>query len=175
MKPARRIHIDRAADAERARAAEAIPVPVEGIITAAEVALARNHHDSLVSSMAIWDRGQRIVGMNTGTSLRRVRFAAAHAYGHLVLHEHRRMTICHQIGLDQEPSPADATPGEETEATWFAGTLLMPADTLRAELVREYALGHESKDALIDALCRTFEVSPEAMGWRLISLSLASG
>ena len=175
MKPAVRTRIDRLAVTERARADPTIPVPVEEILRSAGVALSHNHHDSYVAGMALRQGSMRIVGVNTRTSPRRTRFAAAHAYGHLLLHPHRDLTVCHQIAVDLEPAAADATPVEEVEATWFAGALLMPAGALRAELGREYTtVEHLSRDALIEALARLFAVSPEAMGWRLVSLGFTS-
>ena len=148
-----------------------IPVPVETILAAAGVAVGRNHDDSDLSGFACRHGSRRIVGINTRTSPRRQRFALAHAFGHLLLHE-SDLVVCHSIRLNLPVYGARATDGQESVADRFAGALLMPRDLLVEALAVAIDDAHDSRDALIGALARRFEVSAEAMGWRLISLNL---
>lgn len=152
-----------------ARHSTTIPVQVELIVRAEGFQIGRNGHDSDASSFA-WRAG-RVVGVNTRTSPRRERFATAHAFGHMLLHD-RPLIVCHSIRLALEPSPCTPTLDMEDAADRFAGALLMPREPLVAALGNELKAQHDSRDALIEALARRFLVSREAMGWRLVSLNL---
>jgi Zn-dependent peptidase ImmA (M78 family) len=62
---------------------------------------------------------------------------------------------------------------EEIEANTFAATLLMPEDIVFdhvLKLVR--ANGQITRETLITELARIFDVSAEAMGYRLINLGI---
>jgi Zn-dependent peptidase ImmA (M78 family) len=66
-----------------------------------------------------------------------------------------------------------ATDLQEIAANTFAATLLMPEEVVLDHatiLVRSN--GEISRDDLIARLARTFDVSVEAMGYRLISLGI---
>ena len=91
------------------------------------------------------------------------------------MHEGRPLTIDQavlRIDLRNDVSSM-ATDLQEIEANTFAATLLMPD-----EVVMDYATlllqsnGEISRDDLIAQLARTFDVSIEAMGYRLISVGI---
>lgn len=167
------------------RAAEAIlaaeeeyttPIPIEAFLTAAGIMVGRNHFDGTEACFVLNLGGQRIVGVNTRTSPRRQRFAMAHAFGHARLHT-RDLVCCHSVNLDKlDGSASKPTFDQEAEANRFAAALLMPVDLLHAELGRRVESGgDDSRDALIERLATQFQVSNEAMGYRLISLCLIGG
>lgn len=64
-----------------------------------------------------------------------------------------------------------ATDREEIDANQFAASLLMPAQFVR-ELVSKL-LVRRTGDAVIASLAKAFEVSEQAMEYRLINLGLA--
>lgn len=152
-----------------------IPVPVEPLLAALGWEVGRNHFDGPQAGFTAGVDGLRIIGVNTSTSPRRQRLSLAHSLGHGLLHTARKLTVCHSIRPgDADPSmPSDV---EEAQAREFAMSLLMPADTVRRSLRGELDdATHASRDALIARLARTFQVSNEAMGYRLISLNLIAG
>jgi Zn-dependent peptidase ImmA (M78 family) len=155
---------------------DTLAVPIEQIVAEQGIQIARNYHShNHVSGFAYQEGTYRIIGVNTATSPRRQRFAIAHAYGHLELHR-KVLVSCYQIQVEpRRPGSSEPTPEMESQANRFAADLLMPEESLRAELARKVAVLHDSRDQLIMRMAAAFEVSNEAMGWRLISLSLITG
>lgn len=155
-----------------------VPIDVSSCCGAAGAMLARNHFDGSQASFALL-HDRPVIGVNSRISVRRERFATAHAIGHLILHLHpdRRLIACVSV-LDLEPErqgESAPTSAQEAEANQFAGSLLMPERLLHLAVRDEVAASHPSRDAMIKSLARRFEVSPEAMGWRLISLGFVIG
>ena len=84
----------------------------------------------------------------------RVRFTLAHEIGHWVL-GHASPVSCHAPGIRDD--------GEERLANHFAAALLMP----RRAVLRAWLDGEA-----FTAMAARFEVSLEAMHWRLVELGL---
>ena len=151
------------------------PVHVEAIAESLGFQIARHRFDGPESGFALHDGKQSIIGVNIQTSGRRQRFTIAHELGHLLMHEGRPLTVDQavlRIDLRNDLSSM-ATDLQEIEANTFAATLLMPD-----EIVLDYATillqsnGEISRDDLIAQLARRFDVSVEAMSYRLISLGI---
>lgn len=151
------------------------PVQVEAIAEALGFEIARHRFDGPESGFALRDGLRSIIGVNIQTSHRRQRFTIAHELGHMLMHEGRQLTVDQavlRIDLRNEVSSM-ATDSQEIEANTFAATLLMPE-----EIVFDYATillrskPDISRDDLITNLARSFDVSVEAMGYRLISLGI---
>jgi Zn-dependent peptidase ImmA (M78 family) len=151
------------------------PTAVEAIAESLGFQIARHRFDGPESGFALHDGNHSIIGVNIQTSRRRQRFTIAHELGHLLMHEGRPLTIDQavlRIDLRNDVSSM-ATDLQEIEANTFAATLLMPD-----EVVMDYATillqsnGEVSRDDLIAQLARTFDVSIEAMGYRLISVGI---
>jgi Zn-dependent peptidase ImmA (M78 family) len=92
----------------------------------------------------------------------RQRFSVAHELGHFVLHHRDQHFIDYGV-----PAAVDGkTPGynweHERGANRFAAELLMPADLVRSD----------AKTTSLTRLARRYEVSQEAMGFRLANLGL---
>ena len=151
------------------------PVHVEALAEALGSQIARHRFDGPESGFALRDQGKWIIGVNIQTSRRRQRFTIAHELGHLLLHQGRPITVDQavlRIDLRNDVSSM-ATDLEEIQANTFAATLLMPE-----EIVLPYVAGavrsdgEITRDDLISNLSRTFDVSVEAMGYRLINLGI---
>lgn len=151
------------------------PVHVEPIAEAYGFEIARHRFDGPESGFALRDGRRSIIGVNIQTSRRRQRFTIAHELGHLLMHEGRPLTVDQavlRVDLRNEVSSM-ATDLQEIEANTFAASLLMPE-----EIVLDHATillrtsSDISRDDLITKLARTFDVSVEAMGYRLISLGI---
>jgi hypothetical protein len=128
--------------------------------------------------------------------LRRYRFTIAHEVGHWICHclgGVPQPIYCRTV----HPNPEEGR-GREREADQFAAALLMPEEAVReawAPVAAElepliHRIGQRGSDTrhqkqelreLVDqrhgratgSLAATFDVSPTAMGWRLVNLGLA--
>jgi Zn-dependent peptidase ImmA (M78 family) len=69
---------------------------------------------------------------------------------------------------------SQATDTQEIEANQFAAEMLMPLPFIKVALNQQMSLGVSSREELITGLARNFEVSADAMGWRLINLGVLS-
>ena len=99
----------------------------------------------------------------------RKRFSIAHELGHYVLHmagetSEYAATVA-DLFREAEPRdvPFDRKRGEDIEANRFAAALLMPEALIRDEL---------EKGTGLDVLYRVFNVSEQAMGYRLDNLGI---
>ena len=124
--------------------------------------------------------GRRVIGINSRHSLTRQRFSTAHELGHALLHfgssrpesveaaVSRPLEILFRDGL-----AGQGTDGVEIDANTFAASLLMPAELIR-EAFRS-GLTQSPKRRLgnvIEAMATEFEVSDQALRYRLINLHL---
>lgn len=158
------------------------PVPIEVIASREGAVIARNHFDGPQSGFALrTEGGDRIIGVNTATSSRRQRFTIAHELGHLLLHE-GDLILDYSVRTDfreegarvnfRDESSSLATNREEIQANRFAAEILMPVAMVFAEARSALAAGQLTRDGLIKKLAMTFNVSPEAMGYRLVNLTI---
>lgn len=152
-----------------------LPVPVFELIRQLGARVVYERMGNEVSGMT-YRRGPNIViGLNSAHSDRRRRFTAAHEIGHVVLHPGRPLTIDSNIRVNfRDTTSSLATDAEEIEANAFAASLLMPQDLVLREAKQLADAGVRSRDKLVSALAGRFDVSPEAMGYRLINLGIAS-
>jgi Zn-dependent peptidase ImmA (M78 family) len=154
-----------------------VPVPIEKIAADEGWTIVREKHTdqrALASGFALTEGGYRVIGVNQKISPRRQRYATAHSLGHGLMHltAARVIILCHSLILEQ-PAPAKSHPSriEEAQARDFAMAVLIPERQLLASLKAE-APHATSRDQLIERLAKQFEVSNEAMGYRLISLGI---
>jgi Zn-dependent peptidase ImmA (M78 family) len=151
---------------------DTFPVPIESIARAEGVIIARKAFDGTQSGFALRDGQTRIIGVNSATSPRRQRFTIAHEMGHLDLHEGKPLIVDHAMRIDWRDDVSSlGTNEEEIEANAFAAEILMPARMIRSQ-VASYAQDGITRDRLIVKLARDFDVSAEAMGYRLINLGI---
>jgi Zn-dependent peptidase ImmA (M78 family) len=159
------------------------PVPIEVIATGEGAAIARNHFDGPQSGFALRSAsGDRVIGVNTSTSPRRQRFTIAHELGHLLMHEgdlildysmrtHYRDDDGVRVNFRDHESSL-ATNSEEIEANRFAAEILMPRHFVFDQARKLLQDNEISRDSLIKKLAEIFNVSPEAMGYRLVNLTI---
>ena len=153
------------------------PVPVEDIANSLGAMIIRNHFDGSESGFTYRNGPRVIIGINSRTSRKRQRFSIAHEIGHLVLHNNR-LIVDHAVRIDWRDGVSSlGTNRQEIEANSFGATLLMPPDMVISH-VKEYASRISQpgvgfpRDELIAGLARDFDVSSEAMGFRLINLGV---
>lgn len=154
------------------------PVPVEDIATGEGALIVRNHFDGTESGFTLRDGKRIIIGINTRTSRKRQRFSVAHELGHVLLHPLSQLIVDHAVRIDwRDDVSALGTDAQEIQANAFGAALLMPKDMVIEAAKRCVARFRDinatpSRDDLISELARDFDVSNDAMGFRLINLGL---
>ncbi|WP_129789676.1 ImmA/IrrE family metallo-endopeptidase [Promicromonospora panici] len=149
------------------------PVDVEKI---ARLKGARVVHQEMegndISGMLVREDNRVIIGVNSHHATVRQRFTIAHEIGHLVLHRGRALILDTPVRVNfRDRRSSLAEDREEMEANRFAAALLMPAEFVLAEVQARQV---KQVDELIDELAGRFNVSTEAMGYRLVNLGILS-
>ena len=118
---------------------------------------------------------QTIIGINSTHSKARQRFTIAHEIGHLVLHD-GELFVDQSVRVNfRDKRSSLAEDKQEIEANKFAAELLMPKEMIRREVVKCIAKKRAATEPqLIIELARIFEVSEQAMGYRLFNLGIIS-
>ena len=149
------------------------PIDVERVAESEGAIIAREHFSGVQSGFALRDGSRWVIGVNTATSRRRQRFTVAHELGHLLLHDGRQLTVDHSVRVNwRDHKSSMATDREEIEANAFAAQLLMPGDLVRSATALLVSDGIRTRDAVISSLAEQFDVSTEAMGYRLVNLGI---
>jgi Zn-dependent peptidase ImmA (M78 family) len=155
---------------------EAAPVPVEDIARSLGTQLVFDSFDSDLSGILYRGKGAVIIGVNSTHSAKRQRFTIAHELGHLRLHEKQVMFVDKAVRVDRRDITASAGVDErEIDANGFGAALLMPRKMLISEIESLTDSPQSSLDAesLIELLAERFDVSQQAMKYRLANLGIA--
>lgn len=169
---------DRAVAVLRKFGIEQPPIPVEDIADRVGALIVRNNFDGTESGFTLRDGSRIIIGVNTRTSRKRQRFTIAHEIGHVVLHE-SPLIVDHSVRMDWRDNVSSlGTERQEIEANAFGASLLMPQEMVIAR-AKEYSAhaphslaGASWRERFISELAQEFDVSTEAMGFRLIRLGI---
>jgi Zn-dependent peptidase ImmA (M78 family) len=148
-----------------------LPVPVGDIVKQLGVDLTYEAYDGDVSGMIYRYDDQAVIGVNSTHPPTRQRFTLAHEIGHYVLHEGN------QLFVDRFVTRVNWRNGEsnieETEANQFAAELLMPREFVVREVGNAISKRKEiDAQSLANQLARLFNVSPQAMEYRLTNLGV---
>jgi Zn-dependent peptidase ImmA (M78 family) len=153
------------------------PVPVEQIAQRKGVRLAFEPFEGDLSGMLYQGRedGLVIIAVNATNAHVRQRFTIAHELGHLLLHRNRVFVDKPVAVRYRDARSSLAVSREEIEANRFAAALLMPREWVIDEanrwLERRPGIADEE---LVEALARGFDVSRQAMEYRLADLGIWS-
>jgi len=149
------------------------PVPVEQIAVQLGATLQFEPFDGKddVSAMLFRDHERTVIGVNSTHANTRQRFSIAHECGHLKLHK-GKMYVDARINFRDTLSSLAVDP-EEREANAFAAALLMPGPFVIDEIKKAIEKNmSDDSDAIIGDLARVFQVSMQAMTYRLKNLGL---
>jgi Zn-dependent peptidase ImmA (M78 family) len=169
---------DRAVTVLRKYGIDQPPIPVDDIADLVGALIVRNNFDGTESGFTLREGNRIIIGVNTRTSRKRQRFTIAHEIGHVILHQNP-LIVDHSVRMDWRDDVSSlGTEKQEIEANAFGASLLMPQDMVIAR-AKEYSsraprsvAGTSWRERLISELAREFDVSTEAMGFRLIRLGV---
>lgn len=157
------------------------PVDVIQVVGKLGVSLEGYDFGDDVSGVYINEGSKTIIGFNNTNGEKRQRFTIAHELGHSVL-GHKRDGL-----FVDNPSKYftilfrdnDSSTGEylqEREANAFAAALLMPKELIENAIREYYSADDFPKDEefnLIEKLCKKFNVSSQAMSFRLTNLDMS--
>jgi Zn-dependent peptidase ImmA (M78 family) len=147
------------------------PVPVETIASALGAELAFAPFEGEVSGMLV--RGEdrtTVIGVNSAHANTRQRFTVAHELAHLVMHPGITMFIDRSVRVNWRDGQSNL---DEVEANAFAAQLLMPRDMVVEQVKKVIAAREQiTPDALARRLAKSFQVSPQAMSYRLENLGI---
>jgi Zn-dependent peptidase ImmA (M78 family) len=127
-----------------------------------------------VSGVLVVQDGRGVIGVNASDAPVRQRFTIAHECGHYELHKERmpvfidKQFLRPMLAVFRDGKSSSGEDRLEREANAFAASLLMP-EHLVLEEVSRLRLDVED-DAAVDELARRFEVSRQAMSFRLANL-----
>jgi len=157
------------------------PIPVEEICENLGLQVVYENLGPETSSVLVRQPdGQRVIGINSRHTSRRQRFSVAHELGHALLHfsnepardgeaiVSRPLEILFRDGL-----AGQGTDRVEIDANTFAATLLMPSGLLALRFHKRWQQDVSRRvDDVIDDLADEFDVSAQAMRYRLVNLGL---
>ena len=116
--------------------------------------------------------GRTICVINRDQNPHRKRFSIAHEIGHYVLHPPQEAYIDPDFSVAaRDDRSAEGTDPKEIEANTFAAEFLMPEEVVRAEVEGPLELFDDDQ---VKGLAKRFEVSVQAMTFRLTNLGLLS-
>lgn len=145
------------------------PVPVEAIARQLGAQLTYEPFEGEVSGMLYRSGKQAVIGVNSRHASTRQRFTVAHEVGHLVLHKGQPVFIDRFMRVNWRRGESDQ---EEVQANAFAAELLMPRDLMQSEIDAVLSKGSVTPRIVVAELAKRFEVSAEAMSYRLTNLGL---
>jgi Zn-dependent peptidase ImmA (M78 family) len=150
------------------------PVPVEDIARKLSARLSFEPFGPDVSGILFREDEGAIIAVNASHAKTRQRFTIAHEIGHLRLHQGRPMFVDRSVRIDRrDASAALGIDPQEIAANSFAAALLMPDEMIITALAQSSPpRSATGTDELIARLARRFDVSPQAMEYRLANLGL---
>ena len=147
------------------------PVSVFDAARAVGVTIRLGPLPSELSGFLLREGKNATIGVNNLHPRKRQNFTVAHELGHLRLHPADSFVDRKLSFYFRDSRSGQAIDRREIEANQFAADLLMPAKYLLPYLHgKNVDLGDEE---LIESIARKFEVSTQALSFRLINLGMA--
>jgi Zn-dependent peptidase ImmA (M78 family) len=153
------------------------PVPVEKIALQLGLLVKRAAFGDDVSGLLVVQDGRGVIGINAAHSSTRQRFTIAHELGHFVLHPSAMPVFIDKSFLKpyftafRNSTSATGEDRIEREANSFAAALLMPAELVH-QAIAELSVDLADDDE-VDELAKRFQVSRQAMSFRLANLAIS--
>lgn len=157
------------------------PVDVESIAALLEIDVVFESLPYETSSVLIRESdGRRVIGVNARHPKKRQRFSVAHEIGHASLHlgartpEDAEAVVSRPLEvLFRDGLASSGTSRKEIEANTFAANLLMPRPLVQEAFKSCWKKdSSRSVDDVLEDLANDFDVSSQAMRYRLVNLGL---
>lgn len=153
----------------------AAPVPIERLARESGALLSYQpfETDDISGLLYRAEGAAPVIGVNSSNSKLRQRFTIAHELGHLLLHAGNGLIIERLVRVNfRNATTSTASDSEELDANRFAAELLMP-EALLQQALGSLLSGRSLTDVeLVKRLARRFEVSEQAMTFRLANLGI---
>lgn len=145
------------------------PIPVERIANLLGARIVKSDFKNEISGLLVRRGGDIVIGVAKEQAKTRQRFTIAHEIGHLLLHEAEEVHVDREFRVKlRSHLSSEAIDVDEIEANAFAAALLIPEHFLRQDVEK---LSIDFDDASqIQVLARRYEVSSQAMTFRLMNL-----
>lgn len=145
------------------------PIDVEAIAARMGVTVSYESYKEELSGVLVKEKDRNVIGVNSFHSKTRQRFTIAHEIGHLLL-KHKGEIFVDQTVMKREGRSSQAVDLQEIDANSFAAELLMPEYLVNEAVQKKRA--ESSSSQLINDLATEFQVSPQAMEYRLTNLGM---
>jgi Zn-dependent peptidase ImmA (M78 family) len=149
-----------------------VPIDIEAVARHLGAQVVRERLDRDVSGLLLRDGDSVMIGVNDLHASRRQRFTIAHEIGHLVMHKGRPLVLDHVRLNFRDSTSSTATNAEEIQANAFAAEILMPRDLVVREAKHLLEDPTATDASIVPDLAHGFDVSDQAMEYRLINLGL---
>lgn len=152
-----------------------LPIDVKKVAERKGLGLIRFDFGEDVSGVFMSDGETATIGYNSKNNLKRQRFTIAHELGHYVLGHQRQGVFVdtpkqYFTILKRDGNSSTGEFLQEREANAFAAALLMPKELLRKAILETDF--NYNKDDVVLRLAKLFDVSSQAMAFRLTNLDL---
>jgi Zn-dependent peptidase ImmA (M78 family) len=146
------------------------PVPVEQVAHSLGIKIELANLGEDCSGVLVRNGNRAIIGVNKKHPRNRQRFSIAHEIGHFMLHEGDTYIDKGYRVQFRDLESGSGTKGEEMDANAFAAALLMPAEWVKEAFYQQpFEL---TEDDVLPMLAQKFQVSTQAMSYRLMRLRL---
>ena len=158
----------------RAIGATSAPVDLNLVVQCLDLQLRIEFFAGDLSGVLMRKNGKGIIAVNATDAPMRQRFTIAHEIGHYVLEHKGDVFVDHTIMNRRDGRSSAAIDAQEIEANAFAAELLMPRSMVLDETNRLLSSSdvHSDQTSTIKALSLKFQVSEQAMTFRLMNLGL---
>lgn len=150
------------------------PVPIAEIARLHGLTLRLSESpDSSISGFLFLGGEKPVIGVNASHHENRQRFTIAHELAHFLLHgfSPQELYVDHSFQvLLRDDRSSEGTDEKEREANLFASEILMPVDFLREDLQDSKQMDIEHDDVFLRELASRYQVSRQAMVYRLTNL-----
>jgi Zn-dependent peptidase ImmA (M78 family) len=154
------------------------PIDIEALAVRQGAVVSYEPFKEELSGILIKEKDRTVIGVNSSHPRTRQRFTIAHELAHLALNHKGELFVDQTVKsqstvIRRDGVSSQAVDRAEIEANRFAAELLMP-EALIVEAVRQRQEKRPDypSNFLIDDLARAFEVSPQAMEYRLTNLGI---
>jgi len=156
----------------------AAPIDVEALAVRQGAVVSYEPFKEELSGILVKEKDRTVIGVNSSHPRTRQRFTIAHELAHLMLNHKGELFVDQTVKsqstvIRRDGISSQAVDRSEIEANRFAAELLMP-ESLVVEAVhqRQEKRPDYPSNLLLDDLARAFEVSSQAMEYRLTNLGI---